>query len=675
MTPGMLFGMAAAFALGAAMPSGQDKKTTHRIGLGLIGALSVWLVAALWPTAAEEAAGPNRPQLLSALVFTPILGSFAVLFIPRQALRALRYVTYGVMGLVLVGSLFLLERKMTPGWHFQHVKEWIPQLGIRYHVALDGISLWLVILTTFTTPIAVYAAFGSIKDRVKELCFAFLFLEGAMLGSFVALDLFLFYVFWELMLVPMYIMIGIWGGADKIKAAIKFFIYTMAGSVLMLAAIVYMVWTHQKLTGSYSFDYLSLVRVVLPKDAQMFCFWAFSIAFFIKVPMWPVHTWLPDAHVQAPTGGSVILAAVMLKLGTYAYLRFSMGLFPLQAASYAPNLAGVAILGGIVYAALVAWKQDDMKRLIAYSSVAHLGYIMLGLFGATPAGMQGAVLQMINHGISTGMLFLLVGVIYDRRHTRMIAEYGGLAKVMPVYTVLFLIATFASVGVPGTNGFVGEFMVIMGTYSSDGLRTFAGVHAVGAALGVILAAVYMLHVVQKVFFGPLSNPKNKHLKDISPRETLALAPLVALVFIIGFFPNLFLEPMKASINLANQQYRDVSGALVAFTDDKDAKLLPTDVFSSSFFTGAPMTKLDQEALALAPAPAPAAPEAGPPPGAPPPGAAPPRPPLNAPGAPVPMPRPGAPGARPGAPPGAPGAPRPVPVQPAPAPAPAPGGAR
>jgi NADH-quinone oxidoreductase subunit M len=683
----LLVGMAAAFLLGALVPSGKDKTLGHRVGLGVIAALSVWLVVGLWPSDAKGPETQDRPSLLTALIFLPILGSFAVLFVPRQALRLLRYTTYGIMAAVLVGSLLLLEHRMSPGWHYQHIKEWIPAFGIRYHVALDGISLWLVILTTVTTPIATYAAFGSIKNRVKELCFSFLFLQGAMIGAFVALDMFLFYVFWELMLVPMYIMIGIWGGADKIKAAIKFFIYTMTGSVLMLAAIVYMVWTYYKLTGSYSFDYLSLVRVALPAGAQKLCFWAFSIAFFVKVPMWPVHTWLPDAHVEAPTGGSVILAAVMLKLGTYAYLRFSMGLFPLQAASYAPNLAGVAILGGIVYAALVAWKQDDMKRLIAYSSVAHLGYIMLGLFGATTSGLQGAVIQMINHGVSTGMLFLLVGVVYDRRHTRMIAEYGGIAKKMPLYTVLFLIATFASVGVPGTNGFVGEFMIIMGTYSSDGLRTFAGVHAVGAALGVILAAVYMLHVVQKVFFGPITNPKNKHLTDISPRETLALAPLVILVFVIGLFPNLFLDRMKASINMANQHYRDVSGALVQYTDEKDAKLVPRDVFMSSFFEGAPETQADRDAkalLAAAPAAAPtAAPAAGPagaPPGAPP-------------GRPVPpggAVGPGGPGAPPGAPPpGQPAPGRPAPGQPAPgqpapgqpaprpapAPAPAPGGAR
>ncbi len=688
----LLLGMALAFVVGAVIPSATHKdgahpvRLSHRVGLGVVAALTVWLVVGLWPDPTAPL-GRNRPRLLSAILFTPIIGSFIVLFVPRQALKTLRYVTYGVMAVTLLGSLLLLERQMTPGWHFQHIKEWIPALGIRYHVAIDGISLWLVILTTLTTPIAMFASFGSVKTRIKELCFAFLLLEGAMIGAFVALDLFLFYVFWELMLVPMYLMIGIWGGADKIKAAIKFFLYTMTGSVLMLAAIVYLVWTHQKLTGTYSFDYLSLVRVVLPKDAQVFCFWAFSIAFFIKVPMWPVHTWLPDAHVQAPTGGSVVLAAVMLKLGTYAYLRFSMGLFPWQATSYAANLAGVAILGGIIYAALVAWKQDDIKRLIAYSSVAHLGYIMLGLFGATPAGVSGAILQMINHGISTGMLFMLVGVIYDRRHTRAMNEFGGLAKVMPVYAILFLIATFASVGVPGTNGFVGEFMVIMGTYSSEGLRTFAGVHAVGAALGVILAAVYMLHVVQKMFFGPLTNPKNKHLTDISPREALALAPLVVLVFVIGFFPNLLLDKMKGSVQLALVQYRDVSAATgsqsgVAATHEEDARMIPADVFQTTFLVGAPATKASLEreaALAAMAAPAASAPPAAAPPGGQP--GAPPGGPR--PGAPPGAP-PGGPGAQPGAPPGAPpGGPRPgappggaPPGGPPPRPAPpGPGGGR
>jgi NADH-quinone oxidoreductase subunit M len=484
---------------------------------------------------------------------------------------------------------------MTQGWHFQYIKEWIPAIGARYHVAIDGISLWLVLLTTFIMPIASFAAFSSIQTRIKELCFSLLLLQGAMIGVFVSLDLFLFYVFWEVVLVPMYLMIGVWGGVDRIRAAIKFFLYTMAGSMLMLAAMVYLVWAHQKLTGVWTWDYLALCRVVLGKNAQLYCFWAFSIAFFIKVPMWPVHTWLPDAHVQAPTAGSVILAAVMLKLGTYAFLRFSMGLFPAVASRFTGNLAGVAILGGIIYGALVAWKQPDVKRLVAYSSVAHLGYVMLGLFSVTPSGIQGAILQMVNHGISTGALFLLVGVIYDRRHTRMVDEFGGLAKVMPIYAALFLIVTFASVGVPGTNGFIGEFMVISGTFVSERLGVFAGIQTVGAAAGVILAAVYMLSVVQKMFFGPLSNPKNKHLNDLTRRETLALAPLVAMIFVIGLFPSIFLDRMKDSVQLAHNQFKAVSDQAIRYGDERGAQLLGTEDFNPAFLKGAPQVKPKEEA--------------------------------------------------------------------------------
>ncbi|MDI1434145.1 complex I subunit 4 family protein [Polyangium sorediatum] len=575
--------------LGALVPRG-DASTKQRAGLGFITALTTLFVIWLWPTegAAQAAKVPGEwPHLLNLLIALPLVGAAAVLFIPRQMLSLLRGFTYVVLGIGFVASLWLLTVPMTAGWHFQYIKDWMPTLGIRYHVAIDGISLWLVLLTTFVTPIAAYASFGSIKTRIKEFCFALLLLQGGMIGAFLALDLFLFYVFWELMLVPMFLMIGIWGGADRVKAAIKFFLYTMAGSVLMLAAIIYLVWTHQKLTGDFTFDYLALSRVVLPKSAQLLCFWAFSLAFFIKVPMWPVHTWLPDAHVQAPTGGSVILAAVMLKLGTYAYMRFSMGLFPGPASNLSANLAGVAILGGILYGALVAWKQRDVKRLVAYSSVAHLGFVMLGLFSATPMGMQGAVLQMVNHGVSTGALFLLVGVIYDRRHTREVDEFGGLAKVMPIYAVVFLIVTFASVGVPGTNGFVGEFLVIMGTFLSERLGKFAGIHTVGAAAGVILAAVYMLYVVQKMFFGPLTNPKNKHLPDLTVRESLALAPLVLMIFVIGFFPAIFLDRMKESILLHHNQYKVVSGQAILFADDRDAKLLPEDTFSPAFLKGMP----------------------------------------------------------------------------------------
>lgn len=574
----------------------RDYSVKHRLGLAFVAAFTILGVQWLWPSDAPaaadaaEAVSGEWPHLLNLLIGLPLVGAAAVLFIPRQMLGLLRGFTLLILGVGFAASLWLLRVPMSAGWHFQFTKDWLPSIGVRWHVAVDGISLWLILLTTFITPIAAFASFGSIKNRIKELCFAFLLLQGAMIGAFVALDLFLFYLFWELMLVPMYLMIGVWGGAEKIKAALKFFIYTMVGSMLMLAAMVYLVWVHQKITGVWSFDYLALSRVVLSKNMQMVCFWAFSIAFFIKVPMWPVHTWLPDAHVQAPTGGSVILAAVMLKLGTYAYMRFSMGLFPGPASSLAANLAGVAILGGIVYGALVAWKQNDVKRLVAYSSVAHLGFVMLGLFGVTPAGMQGAVLQMVNHGISTGALFMLVGVIYDRRHTRLVEEFGGLAKVMPVYATLFLIVTFASVGVPGTNGFIGEFMVISGTFVSERLGVFSGLHTIGAAAGVILAAVYMLSVVQKMFFGPLTNPKNKHLSDISSRETLALAPLVLMIFVIGLFPSIFTDRMKESILLHYNQFKTVSGQAILFADEKNAQILPEDTFSPAFLKGAPQKK-------------------------------------------------------------------------------------
>jgi NADH-quinone oxidoreductase subunit M len=595
----------AAAVIASMIPRGEDKGR-ERAGLAIVAGILGFAVQVLWPGAAPAApAGAAAsgavewPHLLDVLIFLPIAAAIAVLFLPRQHLSLLRGFTLLVMAISFAASLMLLQAPMTAGWHFQHVHPWIPGLGIRYHVAVDGISLWLILLTTFISPIATYAAFGSIRTRIKELCFSLLLLQGAMIGVFVSLDLFLFYVFWEVVLVPMYVMIGVWGGVDKIRAAIKFFLYTMTGSMLMLAAILYLVWTHEKLTGQWSFDYLALSRVALAMPAnptrmqlltspQSLCFWAFSIAFFIKVPMWPVHTWLPDAHVQAPTAGSVILAAVMLKLGTYAFLRFSMGLFPGVASRVASNLAGVAILGGIIYGALVAWKQQDVKRLVAYSSVAHLGYVMLGLFSVTTIGIQGAVLQMINHGVSTGALFLLVGVIYDRRHTRMVDEFGGLAKVMPLYAAVFVIVTLASIGVPGTNGFVGEFMVLSGTFGSDLLRVFSGLQTVGAAAGVILAAVYMLGVVQKMFFGPLTNPKNKGLSDLLPREILALAPLVAMIFVIGLFPSIFLDRMKDSVSLAYSQFKAISEQEVAYGNGREARIVPLDAFpNQAFFKGAP----------------------------------------------------------------------------------------
>ena len=537
-----------------------------RAPIAVMAALLAYFVARMWPVpqealdvAAADAANAANPDgsghVLSWLLAIPIGSAIAVLFLPRQSHGLLRGATLLSMLTTLAVSMTLLHVPMGRGYHFNEDVPWMPRFGIHYHVAIDGISLWLVLLTTFITPIAAYASFGPIEKRLKDWCFALLLLEGGMLGSFLSLDLFLFYVFWELGLIPMYVMIGVWGGTNRIKSAIKFFLYTMFGSVFMLGAILYLGHAYSLASGGQmSFDYFEIQRLLINRHTQVYLWAAFTLAFIIKVPMFPVHTWLPDAHTEAPTAGSVLLAAVMLKMGTYGYLRFSMGLFPEACAQYAPNLAGVAVLGGIVYGALCAWKQDDVKRLIAYSSVAHLGYVMLGLFAMTAASLEGSVLQMVNHGISTGMLFLLFGVIYDRRHTRNIEEFGGLAKPMPVYAALFVVATLASVGLPGTNGFVGEFMIITGTFVSTMLGHFNGVQAAGAAVGVILGAIYMLMVVQKLFFGPITKKENRHLPDLTARELVSLAPLAMMIFVIGLFPNVFLSQIKGAAARARDDF-------------------------------------------------------------------------------------------------------------------------
>ncbi|HEX3772444.1 MAG TPA: NADH-quinone oxidoreductase subunit M [Polyangiaceae bacterium] len=527
-------------------------------GLLALFCVKMWPGAAAVDAAAMQAA--ESGHALTWLIAVPLVGAGAILFTPRQAHGTLRVVTLALMFITLALALPLMSVPMGRGYHFNEDFVWMARFGIHYHVALDGISLWLVMLTVFITPIATYASFGSIKTRLKDWCFALLLLEAGMLGAFVALDLFLFYVFWELMLIPMYVMIGVWGGANRIYSAVKFFLYTFFGSMLMLGAILYLAYAYARVNGGVpSFDYFELQRLLLPRHVQLWLWAAFTLAFVIKVPMFPVHTWLPDAHTEAPTAGSILLAAVMLKMGTYGYLRFSMGLFPEASAEYGANLAGVAVLGGIIYGALCAWKQSDVKRLIAYSSVAHLGYVMLGLFAMSQASLEGSVLQMINHGISTGILFLLFGVVYDRKHTRQIDDFGGLAKPMPVYAALFVVATLASVGLPGTNGFIGEFMVITGTFASHNLGKFNGVQAVGAAAGVILGAIYMLMVVQKMFFGPITKKENATLSDINGRELVAVAPLAMMIFVIGLFPNIFLSQIK---DAAARVQDDIDGRIM-----------------------------------------------------------------------------------------------------------------
>jgi NADH-quinone oxidoreductase subunit M len=488
--------------------------------------------------------------ILSSLIALPVAGALLLLVIGDDERQA-RSVALVVSLLVFAETLLLWSRFAPGSGDFQFVERhaWIPAFGISYTIGVDGISLLLLVLTGFLTPIALLASWESVHKSTRAFCVFVLLLESAMMGVFVSLDLFLFYVFWDAMLVPMYFLIGIWGYDRRVYAAVKFILYTMAGSVLMLLAILGLAYLHSTVTGTYSFDLRALYALDVPPRLQFWFFLAFALAFAIKVPLFPFHTWLPDAHVEAPTAGSVILAGVLLKMGTYGLVRFAFPLFPQAAVLFAPLLGVLAVIG-IIYGALVAMVQPDMKKLVAYSSVSHLGFVVLGIAAMNTQGVQGAVYQMLNHGVSTGGLFLLVGMLSDRRHTRLIAEYGGLMAVTPRLVAVFLIVTLSSIGLPGLNGFVGEFLILLGAFRADPrLAAFA-------ASGVILSATYMLWMFQRVNYGPVDNEKNAHLPDLQPREWLVIAPIVATAILMGVFPNLFLRPIGPAVErVLNQVQR------------------------------------------------------------------------------------------------------------------------
>ena len=480
--------------------------------------------------------------MLTLLVLMPLLGAAVVSLVParRRELFLPLGMALSVAPLGVAGAVFFSFEEGRASFQMVEKVVWLEEWGVSWHLGVDGISLGLVALTTLLFPLSL-AASDSITTRRKAFVVAMLFLETGLLGTFLALDLMMFFVFFEVILVPMSLIIGIWGGKRRIYAAVKFFIYTAAGSALLLAAIIALAVIHssQAPEGALSFDYLALLDLDLSSTAQMWLFGAFALAFAIKVPLFPFHTWLPDAHVEAPTAGSVLLAGVLLKLGTYGLLRFNLTLFPEASVSLAPVLAAIAVVG-IIYGAVVAIAQPDLKKLVAYSSVSHLGFVVLGIFALTSAGLQGAVIQNVNHGLTTGALFLLVGMLYDRRHTKQIADFGGLAGRVPMMAGFFLFMAFASIGLPGLNGFVGEFLVLVGSFPS------LPALAVVAAFGVVLAAIYMLWAYQRVFTGPLT-AANRTLSDLSPKETAVLVPLAALVLLLGLYPGILLERTAPSV--------------------------------------------------------------------------------------------------------------------------------
>lgn len=508
---------------------------------------------------------------LLCTLFVPLVGSLALLVIHRDQTRAIKVtaITFSVLTFLVSLCLFPLFDASSSAMQFVVDKPWVYSLDAGFRLGIDGTSLLLVVLTTLIMPIALLTSWNPITKSIKEYYVLMLLLQFGMTGVFMATDTFLFYVFWELILIPMYFIIGIWGGKDRIYAAIKFFLYTLVGSLLMLVAIIWLGLAAKSAGLGFTADLMKLRMIApsIPMDVQTWLFLAFGLSFMIKVPLFPLHTWLPDAHVQAPTAGSVILAGVLLKLGTYGLIRFNLELFPMASAEFAKPIAVLAIIG-IIYGALVAMVQTDIKKLVAYSSVSHLGFVVLGIFSLTVEGLQGAVIQMVNHGISTGMLFLCVGVLYERRHTREISDYGGITSVMPRFAVLFAIAMFASVGLPGLNGFVGEFLTLLGAFKSPIYHDWT--FAIVSASGVIFAAVYLLWMYQRVMFGTNSNPENRHLKDLTALEYWQLVPLAVLIIWIGVAPRTLMDFSEQSIKAVVSRVEHVRFG-------HTAEQLPTDV--------------------------------------------------------------------------------------------------
>src|SRR3954464_10420436 len=493
---------------------------------------------------------------LSIILFTPLVGALLLLLVSKQNENAIRWIANAtaLVGFIISVPLWFWYNPQGPEFQFQERLPWIPSIGAEYFIGVDGLSVLLILLTTMMGFIAILSSWTAITERVKEYYIFLLVLQTGMIGAFMSLDFLLFFLFWEVMLVPMYFLIGIWGSANRLYSAIKFFLYTLVGSVIMLLGILALYFAYHNdpaNLGAYTFDITRYRHYAFAPGLQWWVFLAFFCGFAVKVPMFPLHTWLPDAHTDAPSDGSVILAAGRLKMGPYGFLRFSLPILPEGTRAFVPMMVLLSIIG-IVYGSLVALAQKDWKRLVAYSSVAHMAMVMLGMFALNPVGLTGAIIQQLNHGISTGGLFLLVGVVYERRHTREISEYGGLSKVMPVYAAIFLVMTMSSIGLPTLNGFIGELLILQGVFVAN------KIWAVFAASGVVLGAAYMLYLYQRTMFGKIENPKNERLLDLSQREFATFAPLLILAVWMGIYPAPFLRRLETSvqqiITRVNPQY-------------------------------------------------------------------------------------------------------------------------